>query len=152
MKPISLKNEPHENYRFDGANTLIDGLAGGRNYKTGRWIAFFGENLDAKIDLGDNQEVCNLTFNCNLTKGDWIFNPKSVKVLVSDNGEDYKEIYSQEFPIETVREDGVIAYNIDFEKTSARYINVVIEPNMCPEGHSGYGYPAWIFVDELSIN
>jgi hexosaminidase len=152
MKPITLKNQPHENYRFDGANTLIDGLSGGSNYKTGRWIAFFGENVDAKIDLGEAQEISNLSFNCNLTKGDWIFNAKSVKVLVSDNGEDYKEIYSQEFPIETVREDGVMPYNIDFEKVKTQYVNVIIEPFMCPEGHSGYGYPAWIFVDELSIN
>ena len=152
MKPIILKNQPHENYRFDGANTLIDGLSGGSNYKTGRWIAFFGENLDAKIDLGEAQEISNLSFNCNLTKGDWIFNAKSVKVLVSDNGEDYKEIYSQEFPIETVREDGVMLYNIDFGKVNTQYVNVIIEPFMCPEGHSGYGYPAWIFVDELKIN
>ena len=42
--------------------------------------------------------------------------------------------------------------NVDFDKTNARYVNVVIEPFMCPEGHSGYGYPAWIFVDELKIN
>lgn len=152
MKPISLKTEPHENYRFEGANTLIDGLSGGNNYKTGRWIAFFGENLDATIDLLDNQEISNLKFNCNLTKGDWIFNAKSVKVLVSDNGETFKEIHCQEFPIETVREDGVISYDIDFEKTNARYVNVVIEPFMCPEGHSGYGYPAWIFIDELKLN
>ena len=152
MKPISLKNEPHENYRFDGANTLIDGLSGGNNYKTGRWIAFFGENLDATIDLIEEQEISNLQFNCNLTKGDWIFNAKSVKILASNDGNTFEEIHYQEFPIETVREDGFISYSVDFEKASARFVNVVIEPHMCPEGHSGYGYPAWIFVDELKIN
>ncbi len=152
MKPITLKNQPHENYRFDGANTLIDGLSGGRNYKTGRWIGFFGENIDAKIDLGEVQEISNLSFNCNLTKGDWIFNPKSAKIYVSEDGESYSEIHYQEFPIETVREDGVMTYNVDFEKVKTQYINIVIEPHLCPEGHSGYGYPAWIFVDELSIN
>ena len=152
MKPISLKNEPHENYRFDGARTLIDGLSGGRNYKTGRWIAFFGENLDAAIDLTEDQDISNLSFNCNLTKGDWIFNAKSVTISVSDDGKEYKEIHHQEFPIETVAEDGVMTYNVDFEKTNARFVNVVIEPFMCPEGHSGYGYPAWIFIDELKIN
>jgi hexosaminidase len=152
MKPITLKNEPHENYRFDGANTLIDGLSGGKNYKTGRWIAFFGENLDAKIDMIEEQEISNLSFQCNLTKGDWIFNAKSVKVLGSNDGENYEEIHYQEFPIETIAEDGVLSYSIDFEKTSVRYVNIIIEPHMCPEGHSGYGYPAWIFVDELKIN
>lgn len=152
MKPIKLKNEPHENYRFDGANTLIDGLSGGKNYKTGRWIAFFGENLDAKIDMIEEQEISNLSFQCNLTKGDWIFNAKSVKVLGSNDGENYEEIHHQEFPIETIAEDGVLSYSVDFEKTSVRYVNIIIEPHMCPEGHSGYGYPAWIFVDELKIN
>ena len=152
MKPITLKNEPHENYRFDGANTLIDGLSGGKNYKTGRWIAFFGENLDAKIDMIEEQEISNLSFQCNLTKGDWIFNAKSVKVLGSNDGENYEEIHYQEFPIETIAEDGVLSYSVDFEKTNARYVNIIIEPHMCPEGHSGYGYPAWIFIDELKIN
>lgn len=152
MKPITLKNEPNEAYRFEGANTLIDGLSGGKNYKTGRWIAFFGENLDATIDLLEGQEISRLRFNCNLTKGDWIFNAKSVKILVSDDGNEYKEIHQEEFPIEMVREDGVIAYDIDFEKSNVRFVNVVIEPFMCPEGHSGYGYPAWIFVDELKID
>ena len=152
MKPITLKNEPHENYRFDGANTLIDGLSGGKNYKTGRWIAFFRENLDAKIDMIEEQEISNLSFQCNLTKGDWIFNAKSVKVLGSNDGENYEEIHYQEFPIETIAEDGVLSYSVDFEKTSVRYVNIIIEPHMCPEGHSGYGYPAWIFVDELKIN
>ena len=152
MKPITLKNEPHENYRFDGANTLIDGLSGGKNYKTGRWIAFFGENLDAKIDMIEEQEISNLSFQCNLTKGDWIFNAKSVTILGSNDGNNYKEIHHQDFPIETIAEDGVLSYSVDFEKTNTRYINIIIEPHMCPEGHSGYGYPAWIFVDELKIN
>ena len=152
MKPITLKNDPHENYRFDGANTLIDGLSGGNNYKTGRWIAFFGENLDATIDLMDKQEISNLQFNCNLTKGDWIFNAKSVTILGSNDGVNFEEIHHQDFPIETIAEDGVLSYSVDFEKTNTRYINIIIEPFMCPEGHSGYGYPAWIFVDELKIN
>ncbi|MBQ5856154.1 MAG: family 20 glycosylhydrolase [Bacteroidales bacterium] len=152
MKPITLKNEPHENYRFDGANTLIDGLSGGKNYKTGRWIAFFGENLDAKIDMIEEQEISNLSFQCNLTKGDWIFNAKSVTILGSNDGENYEEIHHQDFPIETIAEDGVLSYSVDFEKTNVRYINIIIEPHMCPEGHSGYGYPAWIFIDELKIN
>lgn len=152
MKPITLKNEPHKNYRFDGANTLIDGLSGGKNYKTGRWIAFFGENLDAKIDMIEEQVISNLSFQCNLTKGDWIFNAKSVKVLGSNDGENYEEIHYQEFPIETIAEDGVLSYSVDFKKTNVRYVNIIIESHMCPEGHSGYGYPAWIFVDELKIN
>ena len=152
MKPITLKNEPHENYRFDGANTLIDGLSGGKNYKTGRWIAFFGENLDAKIDMIEEQEISNLSFQCNLTKGDWIFNAKSVTILGSNDGNNYEEIHHQDFPIETIAEDGVLSYSVDFKKTNTRYINIIIEPHMCPEGHSGYGYPAWIFVDELKIN
>ena len=96
MKPITLKNEPHENYRFDGANTLIDGLSGGKNYKTGRWIAFFGENLDAKIDMIEEQEISNLSFQCNLTKGDWIFNAKSVTILGSNDGNNYEEIHQSD--------------------------------------------------------
>ena len=31
--------------------TLVDGLKGNRNYKTGRWIAFYKNDMEAVIDF-----------------------------------------------------------------------------------------------------
>ena len=34
----------------------------------------------------------------------------------------------------------------------ARYVEIIIEGYDLPEDHSGYGHPAWIFVDEIEVN
>ena len=152
MKPIKLKNEPHRNYAYDGAQTLIDGLHGNSNYRTGRWIGWFGVNCDATIDLQEVTEISKVKFDLNVNMKDWIFNAKSVKVLVSNDGENFKEAAAQSFdllPADYV--SSLYPVEIAFTPVNARYVEVIVEPFDCPEGHSGYGYPAWIFIDELCV-
>ena len=50
MKPITMLQPINKQYEFTGATVLIDGLKGNHNYKTGRWIAFYNNDLEAVID------------------------------------------------------------------------------------------------------
>ena len=152
MKPIILKDQPHRNYAYDGADMLIDGLKGGSNYRSGRWLGWFGKDLDATINLLEPTEIREVRFNCNINMKDWIFNAKSVKVLVSDDGLRFMEVFRQDFNILPADfNSNIYSINIHFEPIMAQYVNIVVEPFECPEGHSGYGYPAWIFVDEIGV-
>ena len=152
MKPIVLKDQPHRNYAFDGAQTLIDGLHGGTNYRSGRWIGWYGKNLDATIDLQEVAEISKVRFNLLINMKDWIFNAKSVKVLVSDEGEVIDEITTQHFDLLPADyESSFYPVEIAFEPVKTRFVEIIVEPYDCPEGHSGYGYPAWIFVDEIEV-
>jgi len=91
-------------------------------------------------------------FHALINKGAWIYNPSEAKVLVSDDGETFRELAQKEIPISTwVDRDGIFAYVLDFEPVTARYVEVVIMGNDLPEDHSGYGNPAWLFVDEIEI-
>ena len=81
---------------------------------------------------------------------DWIFNAKSVKVLVSDDGENFTEVVSKNFDLLPADyESSFYPVEVTFEPVNTRFIEVIVTPFDCPKGHSGYGYPAWIFVDEL---
>ena len=152
MKPIVLKDQPHRNYAYDGAQMLIDGLHGGSNYRSGRWLGWYGKNLDATIDLQDVTEISSVRFNLLINMKDWIFNAKSAKVLVSDDGEDFKEVFSQDFDLLPADyNDFLYPVEISFSPVNAKYVEIIITPFDCPEGHSGYGYPAWIFVDEIGV-
>lgn len=152
MKPITLKNQPNKNYTFEGANVLIDGLRGTSNYRSGRWLGFFGESIDAVIDLKEETEISRVKFNSHINMNDWIFNAKRIKVLVSDDGNSFSEIYNKDFEmLPADYEQPIYPEEINFRRINARYVEVVIEPFKCPEGHAGYGYPAWIFVDEIGI-
>ena len=51
--PIRLLEPANSAYTYAGAPLLVDGLVGAStNYRTGRWIGFAGNDLDAVIDLG----------------------------------------------------------------------------------------------------
>lgn len=152
MKPIVLKNEPHKNYTYEGAQVLIDGLHGSSNYHSGRWLGWYGKKADAVIDLQEVTEMEKVKFNLNINMKDWIFNAKNVKILVSDDGKTFSEIVNQDF--ELLAPDynsSLYPVEIAFEPVKTRFLEVVIEPFDCPEGHAGYGYPAWIFLDEIEI-
>lgn len=152
MKPITLKTMPHKSYTFDGPNVLIDGLRGSMNYKSGRWLGFFGETIDATIDLESKMTISKLKFNCNINVGDWIYNAKNVMIRVSDDGINFKEIVNKDFDILPLSyQPGILPIEIDFDAVNTRYVNIIIEPFQLPEEHSGFGYPAWIFTDELAI-
>ena len=152
MKPITLKNEPDRQYSFDGAQMLIDGLHGSSNYRSGRWLGWFGVNADAPIDLQTVTSISSVKFNLNINMKDWIFNAKSVKVMVSDDGKNFKEVANKSFALLAPDyNESLYPVNITFEPVKTRYVEIVVEPFDCPEGHGGYGYPAWIFIDELGI-
>ena len=83
---------------------------------------------------------------------DWIFNAKTVKVLVSDDGLRFMEVFEQDFNmLPADYAESLHTVDVHFEPVEALYVEVVIEPFDCPEGHSGYGYPGWVFVDEIMV-
>ena len=151
-KPITLRQQPAEQYTYEGAVVLNDGNLGRGAYNSGRWLGFCGYPLDAVIDLEQPAEMQHVRFHALTNKGAWIYNPSQVKVLVSDDGETFREVAQKEIPISTWADnDGIFAYELDFEPVAAKYVEVVISGYDLPEDHSGFGNPAWIFVDEIEV-
>ena len=151
-KPIALRVPPAEKYAYGGAPVLNDGELGRGAYNSGRWLGFWGEPLDAVIDLEQPAVTRQLRFHALVTKGAWIYNPSAVTVLVSDDGESFREVAQKAIPISTWEDnDGIFAYEVDYEPVTARYVEVVIKGHDLPQDHEGHGHPAWIFVDEIEV-
>ena len=151
-KPITLRQQPAEKYAYDGAVVLNDGNLGRGAYNSGRWLGFCGYPLDAVIDLEQPAEMHQVRFHALVNKGAWIYNPRQVRLLVSDDGENFREVKQKDFPIsQWTDKEGIFSYEMDFDPVTARYVEVVISGFDLPEDHSGYGNPAWLFVDEIEI-
>ena len=152
-KPIFLREQPNEQYASKGAPILNDGEMGRIAYNSGRWLGFWGQPLDAVIDLEQPATMSHVRFRALVNKGAWIYNPSHASVLVSDDGENFREVAQLDIPITTwTDKDGNFTYELDFEPVTARYVEVIVKDHMLPEDHDGYGHPAWIFVDEIEIN
>ena len=104
------------------------------------------------IDLKEATEISKLCFRCNVVKGDWIMGPRGVRIRVSDDGVNYREILAQDIAdLKQADKDGIYPYEYSFAPVSARYVEVTVRSGKLPDWHPGKGNSAFIFVDELNL-
>lgn len=154
MKPIESKKPINEQYSYRGVSTLIDGLKGNENYKTGRWIAYRGNDMDVIINLKKPTEISNVAISTCVVKGDWIFDARSLSIEVSDDGKTFKTVASENYPAMTAKDrDGIYDHKLTFTPVITQYVRVVAMPEKSiPAWHSGKGNPAFMFVDEITVH
>ena len=155
MRPITLNTSPDENYTYKGATILTDGLEGDDNYRSGRYIGFYGQNLDAVIDLQEEKEISSVSIGTYLVPGDYIFGLTGIEVYGSEDGKSYRKIASKSIPtLEKGSKNNVLKREeLTFDKTKTRYVRIVgkITP-VLPGWHSGAGSKAFLFLDEIAVN
>lgn len=153
-KKITALQPVNKQYEFAGISTLVDGLKGNRNYKTGRWIAFYKNDMEAVIDFGQPADFSKVTLTTNVEKGDWIFDARSISVAVSEDGENFKQVASEEYPAMTLdNPNQLYEHVLSFEPVKARYLKVLAKPEYnIPSWHGGKGNPAFLFVDEITVD
>lgn len=153
LKPIALLQPLKAPYIFNGALNLVDGLTGDANYKTGRWIAFYGNDMEAVIDFKQPTEISSVEIHTCVEKGDWVFDARGFSVAVSDDGKNFTVVASEDYPVATPDSpNGVLAHKLTFEPRNARYLKVVaLSERRIPDWHTGKGYTGFLFVDEIVV-
>ncbi|MCF0160046.1 MAG: family 20 glycosylhydrolase [Bacteroidaceae bacterium] len=136
-------NTPYgRKYPANGVATLTDGLQGGWTYTDQRWQGFIGENcLDVVIDLDQVEDIHGIQATFMQTEGAWIFYPTSVEVLISEDGENYRSIYTGGDAVNRSEAYGFKTHAWQGD-AKARYIRYKAD---C--GESG----GWLFTDEIII-
>lgn len=154
LKPIMLLQPVHKQYGFKGAPTLVDGLQGNANYKTGRWIAFYGNDLEAVIDLQQPTEISSAVIATCVEKGDWIFDARGFAVEVSDDGQKFSPVASEDYPVMKASDrNGIYTHKLTFDPVKARYVKVTARSErQIPDWHGGKGNLGFLFVDEIVLN
>ena len=153
MKPPTLNVEPHKSYTFQGGSTLTDGLYGDLNYRSGRWVGFYGNNPDITIDMQEPKEISSAFINTLLNPGDAIFGATGLKIEISDDGKVFREIASKKIPVlEKGTKMQIRKEEISFDKVKTRYVRIIAETtSKLPAWHSMPGKNAFLFVDEIGV-
>lgn len=154
VRAITLNPEPTKSYTFNGAITLVDGSRGNpNNYKDGSWIGFYGQDVEATIDLKEDTEFSTVKVGTYICTGDWIFGLRSLTVLTSTDGEMFKQVDSQSFEQPTEHVELAKQEEITFASQNARYVRIVMHTvNALPKWHSGAGKKAYLFLDEIIVD
>ena len=149
-KGIFLVTAPDPRYPGDGAFTLVDGIRGDPQRFRQNWLGWQGPDMEAVVDLGSTQEFSTVSMNTISAEASWILPPKSVSVLISQNGADFSPV--KELSSEEILAQGQ-ALTIQLGSHTARYVKVIARnAGTIPEGKPGAGSNAWVFVDEIRID
>ena len=153
-KPIVANQPISKQYMFNGAPTLVDGLKGNGNYKTGRWIAFYKNDMDVTIDLQQPTEISSAAISTCVEKGDWVFDAKGFTVEVSEDGKNFTKVASEEYPaMKENDKNGIYEHQLTFSPVKTRYVRVIAQSEQnIPAWHGGKGLPGFLFVDEITLN
>ena len=152
---VSLKLETQyaNQYAASGPNTLIDGVRGGADFRTGDWQGYFGKDLNAVVSFEEARELTSIGISCIRDIKSWIFFPERIGMSYSLDGINYTEL-----PDLTYNEATIDDYEPKIKSciqklkqpTKIKYIKyTVYNPGTCPSWHLGRGNDSWIFLDEF---
>ncbi len=151
---VTFEFPPHSRYTADGPQTLVDGRFGRDAFNDGSWIGFNSTPMVATLDLGQPKEISSLSVNTNVRTNDWIYDTRKISVEVSDNGKDFKEVASQDYPALTSHKSEIVNHTLTFAPVKEQWVRIT----MVPEKSIGSfhdvaaGQGAFIFVDEIVLN
>jgi hexosaminidase len=147
-KKIELQTKPNNSYANGGAFALVDGIQNARGMsKSAQFLGFWGDDLDATIDLGRPEKIHQVSLRTFEQEASWIYKPGDVVLYYSLDGVEFK---NQLQP--TVTTDSghhLYGFACAFE---AQFIRIVARnAGTIPEGKPGAGNKTWLFADEIEI-
>ena len=150
---IELFSEYNNQYTGGGDMALIDGIRSRPDYKSGDFQGYWGEDLNAIVDLGAKTAISSIHLSYLKDTKPWIFPPSAVVIETSADKEIWEPYSSITFSLEPLEEDvehGLAGAEIF---TLARYVRVkAVNWGPMPSWHISARETPWIFVDEILID
>ena len=151
---ISLQQKYNRQYTAGGAEGLIDGIYGDKDWRKGSWQGYQGCNFEAIIDLKKSTDITYVYANFLQDQRSWIMLPKKVEFWGSVDGKNYEHLadIGHQTPEET-QENIILKLAQKLDKNiQVRYIKVSAQNfGKLPAWHISTGEEAFIFVDEIGV-
>ena len=140
--------------KFLGGDTygLTNGVLGGSKTWDG-WVGLVNRDIDPVIDLGAVTAINRVTTHYLDNKQSWIHPPRSIEVLVSDDGKNFRSVGKKaiEYSDNTAAEIKTIV--ISTPNTKTRFVKLVATTTgVIPEPFPGAKEGAWLFLDEVIVD
>lgn len=150
-KSATLAIPPSQYYNKGGVDAWHNGSLGNdERYDDDEWLGWSGKPFDGTINFGTTTSISKLHTRFFHKPSAWIWMPKKISVMVSDDGTNFKTVAEKELSVPA--SEGAAAIELSWPPVSARYIRIVAEPyGIIPENNGGAGSKAWLFADEMVV-
>lgn len=149
-----LQPAPDLPYKLIKAGVLSDAQKGELNFRSGKWIGFKGQSMEALLYFDTVRNISSVTVSNLIDIGSYIMPPLQVEVWA---GKDplHLRLIKKINPEQPVKgEPGYLkGYNLAFQPFQEKYVKVVLVPvSKLPAWHEGKGQKGWVFTDEIFLN
>ncbi len=150
---IQLFSEYANQYAAGGEYSLIDGIIGGNEFRTGDWQGYWAQDIVTEISFAGGKSISEIGIGCLSDMKSWVFLPKEVVFEGTTDGTNYERIGSQLFTTESIEDMAphkvTALVNTDATKSYKTIRITVKNSGKCPAWHLGNGNDTWLFVDEI---
>jgi len=149
-----LFSKADDEYKANGAKTIIDGDKSDLNFANGKWLGYKENPMDVMLVFNKTVEVNSITLSMLQQIGAYIFPPSQVEVW-GGTDKNHLKFLSKSEPLQPDKGSGTenLAIKCSFNRASITYIKLVVIPvKSLPAWHAGKGDKAWIFIDEIYVN
>ena len=135
---------------------LVNGVRGSERQTDFEWATpAIGKPMAFTVDLQQTETVKNFSLGSVSFYGMAVHKPRSLKVEVSEDNREFKEVGALKLTDEVIfcRGRNVEQLSVMAEQpVQARYVRFTLESaGLCPESHIRAGQPARFYVDEVVI-
>jgi predicted alpha-1,2-mannosidase len=163
---LNLESSYENQYAAAGTNTLIDGIRGGNEFRTGEWQGFYGKDIVAEVSFDEPRAIKEIGLSCLMDLKSWIFLPNQINISYSTDGVHFKKLdpiltnykYASNImsPTSIPNFSSYIpSLNMEFYRTLDAATNIkkikieAVNFGKCPDWHLGKGNDTWLFSDEI---
>lgn len=148
-----LNASPNEKYKANGPNSLIDFKKGTTAFTDGEWLGYQGESFSTILDLEKESKISSVSVGALEDTNSWIFFPKGIKISVSNDGKQFKEVAEKSIPTSIAPSaSNTKNFTVPLGSLATRFIKVEVNSNLKnPTWHPNSGEPCWVFVDEIMV-
>lgn len=149
---VIWETAPSDKYKTLGETALTDELYGGTTFVES-WVGWSGIDFAFVLDLGKETAFSSIESDFLHQLGAWILLPKNVRYSISSDNKDYRLFGNKQLAEDRSVQVKFVGVECNSRApVSARYIKVEVEgTKICPSWHYGVGYPAWCFLDEVTV-
>lgn len=153
-------------YAAGGETSLIDGVRGGSEFRTGDWQGFDAQDLIAEVSFDKPKVLKEVGISCLQDMKSWIFFPSSIEIEISYDGINFEKLKvigtNPEIVSNAPEHESIPSFSTYVGPTNNEFyvktnsskpiskIRVTAKNfGKCPEWHLGAGNNTWLFADEI---
>ncbi len=151
-RSIHMNIPPSPPYDKSAGLASVNGILGSdQRFTDPEWSGWNGKDLDAVIDLGRMEAPSSVSIRFFHGPNSWVYLPSSVELFSSSDGVSFSPMVRD--TLSPGHDIGVVEKIMKFPVTQMRFLRIVAKnKGLIPAGANGAGQPAWLFVDEISVD